>query len=114
MKSKGLAVPAILAMTENRAKRCQVSGHSRSGVGAFMRKTLFLICVLGTRFVSGAQTDQGSWANLSALQAGQKIQVVDMNSKKHSGTFVNVSDTAISYQGDRGRTDRSRSKTSAA
>ena len=33
-----------------------------------------------------------------ALHAGQKIQVVEMNSKKHSGTFVNVSDTAISYQ----------------
>jgi hypothetical protein len=28
------------------------------------------------------------WANLSGLQAGQKIQIVDMNSKKHSGTFV--------------------------
>jgi len=98
MKSKGLAVQAILAVTENRAKWCQVSGRSRSGVGAFMRTTLFLICVLGTRFVSGAQTDQGSWANLSALRAGQKIQVVDMNSKKHSGIFVNASDTAISYQ----------------
>ena len=36
--------------------------------------------------------------NLSALVMGQKIQIVDMNSKKHSGTFVQVSDTAISYQ----------------
>jgi hypothetical protein len=32
------------------------------------------------------------------LHAGQKIQVVEMNSKKHSGTFVNFSDTAISYK----------------
>ncbi len=63
-----------------------------------MRELLFLICVLGMPCASWAQTDRASWANLSALQAGQKIQVVDMNSKKHSGTFVNVSDTAISYQ----------------
>lgn len=29
---------------------------------------------------------------------GQKIQVVEMNAKQHSGTFVHISDTAISYQ----------------
>ena len=98
MKNKVFAVQSSSEMTEKLAKGCPVSGHSRSGLGALMRKTLFLICVLGTRFVSGAQTDQGSWANLNALQAGQKIQVVDINSKKHSGTFVNVSDTEISYQ----------------
>jgi len=63
-----------------------------------MRKSLFLICVLGLSCVSWTQTNRASWANLSALQAGQKIQIVDMNSKKHSGTFVNVTDTAISYQ----------------
>ena len=63
-----------------------------------MRKLLLLICVLGLPCVSWAQTGRASWTNLSALQAGQKIQIVDMNSKKHSGTFVNVSDTAISYQ----------------
>ena len=54
-------------------------------------------CVLGLPCVSWAQTNRASWANLSVLQAGQKIQIVDMNSKKHSGTFVNVSDTAVSY-----------------
>jgi len=63
-----------------------------------MRKGLLLICVLGLPCVSWAQTNRASWANLGGLQAGQKIQIVDMNSKKHSGTFVNVSDTAISYQ----------------
>jgi hypothetical protein len=67
-------------------------------VGALVRKILFLICVLGIPCASWAQTNQASWANLSALHAGQKIQVVEMNSKKHSGTFVNVSDTAISYK----------------
>jgi hypothetical protein len=63
-----------------------------------MRKTLFLMCVLGMDCALAAQTNLTSWANLSALQSGQRIQVVDMNSKKHFGTFVNASDTAISYQ----------------
>ena len=63
-----------------------------------MRKDLLLICILGLPCVSWTQTNRASWANLSVLQVGQNIQIVDMNSKKHSGTFVNVSDTAISYQ----------------
>ncbi len=63
-----------------------------------MRKGLFLICVLGLPCVSWGQANRASWANLSGLQPGQKIQIADMNSKKHSGTFMNVSDTAISYQ----------------
>src|SRR5271155_5409208 len=63
-----------------------------------MKKFLFLMCVLAMPCVSWAQNSRSSWANLSALQAGQGIQIVEMNSKKHSGTFVNVSDTAISYR----------------
>lgn len=63
-----------------------------------MRKILFLIVVVGIARASWAQTDQASWANLSALQTGQKIQIVDMNSKKHPGTFASVSDGAISYR----------------
>jgi hypothetical protein len=63
-----------------------------------MRRTSFLIYVLGLSCASWARIDQTFWANLTALQAAQQIQVVDMNSKKHSGTFVNVTDTAISYQ----------------
>jgi hypothetical protein len=63
-----------------------------------MRNVLFLICVIAIPCASGAQTKQASWTNLSALQSGQKIQVVDLHSTKHSGAFVKVSDTAISYQ----------------
>jgi len=62
-----------------------------------MRQIWFLICVLGVACASSAQADQASWANLSSLVSGQKVQIVDMHSKKHSGTFMNVSDTAISY-----------------
>lgn len=59
-----------------------------------MRSLWILICALGMPCVSSAQ-----WQDLSALHAGQKIQVVEMNSKKDSGTFLNVSDQTISLQG---------------
>src|SRR6266436_5945634 len=87
------------AQPQNR--RCRlVNKHSRKGIrgNEFMRKSLLLICVLGLSCVSWAQTNRASWSNLSGLQAGQKIQIVDMNSKKHSGAFVSVSGTALSYQ----------------
>ena len=45
-----------------------------------------------------AQANQASWSDLSGLQPGQRIQVVEMTSKKHSGNFVSISDTAISYR----------------
>jgi hypothetical protein len=62
-----------------------------------MRKVLLLLCVFGTPSLSLAQTSQPSWGDLKGLQAGQSIQVIDTNSKKHSGTFLSLSDTAISY-----------------
>jgi hypothetical protein len=67
-----------------------------------VRKILFLICLLAIPCASLTQT-KTSWANLTVLRAGQKIQVVDIHSKKHSGTFANVSDTAISYMGTAGQ-----------
>jgi hypothetical protein len=67
-----------------------------------MRNRLFLICVLGISCASWAQGDRASWINLSTLYPGEKIQVVEMNSKKHSGTFVNFSEAAIVYQDDAG------------
>jgi hypothetical protein len=63
-----------------------------------MRTVWFLICVLGIPCSSWAKTDQASWGNLAALQVGQKIQIIEINSKKHSGTFVNVSDAEILYK----------------
>jgi|ERR1700723_2451845 hypothetical protein len=63
-----------------------------------MRNICFLIWILGIAGASSAQGDKASWTNLSALHPGQKIQVVEMNSKKHSGTFVSFTETAILYQ----------------
>jgi hypothetical protein len=67
-----------------------------------MRNRFFLICILGMSCASWAHGDQASWTNLSALYPGEKIQVVEMNSKKHSGTFVNFSEAAIAYQDNAG------------
>jgi hypothetical protein len=63
-----------------------------------MRKISVLLFVLGLSCAAFAQTDRASWANLSGLQPGQRIQVVGITSKKHSGNFVSISDTAISYR----------------
>jgi hypothetical protein len=63
-----------------------------------MRKIWFLICVLAATCTSSAQSGPRSWQNLNTLQAGEKIQVLERNSRKVSGTFLNVSDAAISVQ----------------
>jgi hypothetical protein len=63
-----------------------------------MRNSLFLVCLLGIPCTSVAQSGQSSWASLSGLRAGQKIQIDEMNSKKHSGIFESVSDSAISIR----------------
>jgi hypothetical protein len=41
---------------------------------------------------------------LNGLEPGQKIQVVEITSKKHSGTFESVSDSAISLREANGET----------
>jgi hypothetical protein len=64
-----------------------------------MRTILSLICILGISCVSLAQGKTASWGNLNTLRAGDKIQVVQMNSTKVSGDFLNASDAAISLQG---------------
>jgi hypothetical protein len=74
---------------------------SASFFASAKRIILFLICFVGVPCGSLAQTDQSSWANLSKLKTGEKIEIVEMTSKKHLGTFMDVSDSAISYR-DRG------------
>jgi hypothetical protein len=63
-----------------------------------VRSILFLIFFSGIPCTLLAQAKQASWSNLSGLRPGQRIQVVEMTSKKHSGSFVSLSDTAISYR----------------
>jgi hypothetical protein len=63
-----------------------------------MRRIFLLLSVLGLTCTALAQTDRAPWANLSGLQPGQRIQLVGITSKKHSGNFVSVSEEAISYR----------------
>jgi hypothetical protein len=67
-----------------------------------MRKILFLICVLGTSCTLWAQNNPASWQNLNSVRVGEKIQVVERNSTKISGTFLNISEWAISVQQEAG------------
>jgi hypothetical protein len=67
-----------------------------------MRTLLLTMCILGISCVSLAQGKAASWGNLSMLRAGDKIQVVQMNSTKVNGDFLNVSDAAISLQAKAG------------
>jgi len=60
-----------------------------------MQKNFLLLFVLGISCASIVRSQQPSWANLSGLKVGQKIQVVEFNAKKHSGTFESASDSAI-------------------
>jgi hypothetical protein len=62
-----------------------------------VRKIVLLICILTMPSISSAQSKQASWANLSTLHSGQKIQIVGTDSKKHSVTFLSFTDSAITY-----------------
>jgi len=61
----------------------------------------FIVLSLGVLMLSitaGAQAQEESWDNLRSLRAGEKIQVVDQKLKSQTGTFVSVSDEAISLR----------------
>jgi hypothetical protein len=80
-----------------------LAGHQAGRLGSSvryhtMRKVGFLLCILGIPSIVSARGNQATWENLSTLQPGQQIQVVEMNSKSHSGSFLNVSSTTISLQ----------------
>jgi hypothetical protein len=60
-----------------------------------MRSVLPALFVLMFACPSIAQS--GSWAALGGLKEGQKIKIVETNSKKHSGQFRYVSDSAITF-----------------
>jgi len=82
--------------------------HALRRGALIMRKLLILIFVLAIPCAAFGQTDQSSWENLSALGAGHRIQVVEMNSKKVSGAFVNFTVAGISLQGAGGEQTISR------
>lgn len=48
--------------------------------------------------LASGQGTQDSWDNLRALHVGEKIQVVDQKLRSYVGTFVGVTEEAISFQ----------------
>ena len=58
-----------------------------------IRALLVLLLISGFDF---AQSPQHNWDNLKELRPGQKIQVVDSTMKTLNGSFVSVSDEALS------------------
>jgi hypothetical protein len=67
-----------------------------------MRKVFLLACIAFLPCAALAQMDKTSWASLNGLQPGQNITVVDSSSKKHSGTLISVTDTAIAFRTNSG------------
>ena len=67
-----------------------------------MRTFLFLMCILGISCASFAQDNAASWSNLKTLRAGEKIRVRTTTSMKVTGTFLDVSDSAISVEAPAG------------
>jgi|SRR3984885_1435204 hypothetical protein len=63
-----------------------------------MRSLAIALCVLAMPCVSLARADKSSWTNLSVLQPGQKIEIVQRNSNRESGTFSSVTDSSITLQ----------------
>ena len=115
MNSKVLAIQSKHVVPESWAKCWQVFGRPRvADMGSRGRnrnfdqgftarwKFLVLICVLIMPCAVFARTDQASWENLSAIGAGHKIQVLELNSKKISGAFMNFSSANISLQAPSG------------
>jgi hypothetical protein len=63
-----------------------------------VRNRLIVLCILGASCVAWSQHKPDTWENLNSLHTGQKILVFESNSKKISGEFQSVSETAISVE----------------
>ena len=60
------------------------------------RCVMILLLFLGLPAALGAQ--QGGWANLNRLKAGQGINVIEASMKSHTGEFVTVSDEVLTLK----------------
>lgn len=67
-----------------------------------MRRALILICALGATCLSCAQSQPDSWANLSALHQGDKIQILQVDHQAISGSFQNATEDSLSIQNKAG------------
>jgi hypothetical protein len=65
---------------------------------ARIRMLLLLVSLLPAGIAIAEVKDVGSWDGLKEIRAGDKIEVIDQNLKSYRGTFVSVSDEAISLR----------------
>jgi hypothetical protein len=78
--------------------------HRRDRKNSIVRSRIVAVFMLAMPFVSAAQADKSSWANLNLLQPGQHVQMIGMDLKSQSGKFASVTDTTITLHeksGDR-------------
>ena len=63
-----------------------------------LRNLGILLCIVGMPSFLSARGNQAGWENLSTLQPGQKIEVIEVNSNSESGRFSSVTDASITLQ----------------
>jgi hypothetical protein len=62
------------------------------------RTCLVLVLFLGLPAALSAHKQQGLWSDLNGLKAGQRIEVIKSNMKRHAGEFVTVTDELLTLQ----------------
>jgi len=62
------------------------------------RSCLVLVLTLGLPSLLFAQKEKGSWSDLNRLKAGQGIEVIEHNMKRHAGEFVTATEEVLSFQ----------------
>jgi hypothetical protein len=62
------------------------------------RALVFLLVLIGIPSALIAQTKHESWSNLNGLKAGQGIEVIESNMKRHAGEFVSVTDELLTLK----------------
>lgn len=113
MKTKALAVQAVQEVTENQARWCQIPGRPRCSharIEAYRKMSwkqlmarrlcFILLFFLGLPAALSAQNQKGSWSDLNRLKAGQGVEVIESNLKRHAGKFVAVNDELLTLQED--------------
>lgn len=62
------------------------------------RALVFLLLLIGIPGALIAQTKHKTWSNLNGLRAGQGIEVIESNMKRHAGEFVGVTDDVLTLR----------------
>lgn len=61
-------------------------------------RCLLLLLLLEVPSALVSQTQKRTWSNLDNLRAGQRIEVIESNMKRHAGEFVGVTDDLLTLK----------------